>query len=720
MRAKAQTVIDVLLGEAVYGSRKQRLADMKAIASVIANRAQQLGVSPEDVIAAPGEFSAYGKTLPAGVEAYRDLAQQALDEVQQYGPVHNATFYATPGATKNLPSGLKQVASTAGHVYFSDPKNRAIETALGYRAPEQPSGFMQAAFSQPYDMAQTGGLFGAPAAMLDSANAGPAGRAYSDLVPPTEVQTTSRSTIPDTTYSPERPTAAIDYSPLSGGVQRNQRPDEGFMGQLGDAVSGYFGPGYSVSVASGKGVMRNPDGSVSRRGNHNHPSGFAADFDVIDPQGQQVDPARMADFGAYAASRGFTGVGVGPGYMEPGRMHLDTVHNSPTAWGAGGSSGSMDPSLRASITEAGLFGAPVFGAGLPESVPAPEDRPLPDTLMASAPEYQNVETLSTRPVPIDAPGNITNASFTQGIDTAPAAQGMFGPPANISTSIAAQPPGEIGFKGGSIGAPANDLSGIQKALETTRSAAAFGQPGGTMFSMADAVNAQQPNIGMSGTATAQPGIGVSGTGSITAQPSIAAPQQPSHLLSPDPMGVASTPDYPAAPEEPSRLDKAKARLPGAMKRAAIGAAIGGLPGAAIGLASGLLGGENGMMGGLFDGPGPIDRFQVERMADAIGGARGATARSSNGSSYTSLGPNMGGIRTSGKYGWTEHVGPDGSTRGGGSARGLLGGLRDAFNAGGGLFGDRPGGLFGGLFGGERDGGFSKSDRDKFGGRVGLW
>ena len=187
--------------------------------------------------------------------------------------------------------------------------------------------------------------------------------------------------------------------------------------------------------------------------------------------------------------------------------------------------------------------------------------------------------------------------------------------------------------------------------------------------------------------------------------------------------IAPPDTYPAAPPQPE--DKHPIR--DAMKRAAIGGMLAGLPGAALGLASGMFG-EGGIGSGMFDGPGPIDKFSVgsglKAMERAMNGARGATARASNGTEYTSLGPGMGGIRTSGKYGWSEMVGPDGSTRAGGSARGLMGGLRDAFNAGGGLMGDRPGGLggfFGGLFGGEgRSRRSSQKDRDKYSGGKGLY
>lgn len=141
---KARSVVDVLLGEAVYGSPAQRYADMRAIASTIQNRARFTNSTPEEVVGNTREFNAFGRSLPAGVETWRGLAQRAWDDVVANGPVHDGRFYATPGATGNLPNGLQQVHSTTGHLYFADPKNRAIGTSLGYRGQAQPSAGQQA------------------------------------------------------------------------------------------------------------------------------------------------------------------------------------------------------------------------------------------------------------------------------------------------------------------------------------------------------------------------------------------------------------------------------------------------------------------------------------------------------------------------------------------------------------------------------------------------
>ena len=129
--AGARTVVDVMLGEATSGTTKERYDDLRAIASAIVNRAVALNVSPESVVSAPGQFSAYGKSLPKGTAAFRGLAEKALADVMQNGPIHNGTFYATHKRVGALPKGLTKVATTKAHSFFDDPQNRAIETSFG-------------------------------------------------------------------------------------------------------------------------------------------------------------------------------------------------------------------------------------------------------------------------------------------------------------------------------------------------------------------------------------------------------------------------------------------------------------------------------------------------------------------------------------------------------------------------------------------------------------
>ena len=152
--AKVSTVIDTILAEAGGSTTAERLEDMRAIASVIANRAAQLGVSLEDVVSVPSEFNAYGKAFPPGVEKYRALAARALKDVQENGPVHTATFYATPKAAHRLPDRLQAETETAGHQFFSDPERRSIRTAQGFVQPDA-SGAVLASYA-PEERISTG------------------------------------------------------------------------------------------------------------------------------------------------------------------------------------------------------------------------------------------------------------------------------------------------------------------------------------------------------------------------------------------------------------------------------------------------------------------------------------------------------------------------------------------------------------------------------------
>lgn len=129
---KAQTIVDTILGEAKPGD----FQDMLGIASVMSNRVAQTKQSWQSVVKAPGQFTAYNKALPPGVEQFHDMAVKALHQVMTQGPINNATYYATPEAVGNLPGQLAAVAQTQGHMYFSDPKNRAIGTTKGYIRPD--------------------------------------------------------------------------------------------------------------------------------------------------------------------------------------------------------------------------------------------------------------------------------------------------------------------------------------------------------------------------------------------------------------------------------------------------------------------------------------------------------------------------------------------------------------------------------------------------------
>ena len=80
--AQANSVVDVILAEAGGRSLLERYTDMLNIASVIQNRSNFGGVSPDDVVSVRTEFNAYGGRMPPGVEAYRPLAESVWQQVQ--------------------------------------------------------------------------------------------------------------------------------------------------------------------------------------------------------------------------------------------------------------------------------------------------------------------------------------------------------------------------------------------------------------------------------------------------------------------------------------------------------------------------------------------------------------------------------------------------------------------------------------------------------------
>jgi hypothetical protein len=134
---RATSIAQVIAGEATAGTPEERWNDMVRIASVIQNRADVLGVGLDDVVSAPNQFSAYNHALPPGVgQSIVDMAQAAVDYVATNGPVISATYYSTPAAQQNLPTGLQAVDQSAGHIFMVDPANRPIVTATGAIRPD--------------------------------------------------------------------------------------------------------------------------------------------------------------------------------------------------------------------------------------------------------------------------------------------------------------------------------------------------------------------------------------------------------------------------------------------------------------------------------------------------------------------------------------------------------------------------------------------------------
>ena len=311
MAKVARSLVDVVLGEAVSGTPVQRYEDMKAIASAVANRAARAGVSIKDVISAKGQFDAYGKSLPPGVEAFRALAERAIAEVAQFGPTHAGTFYATPKAVDNLPSGLQPVAQTTGHVYFDDPQNRAIATAQGYITPSK------AAVSTP-ELGYFSGMSQPLSKAVETVNG-----LFSRLSPPAEQLAPAAS-------PRNQPVGTLSYD-LSN-ARRSEVPSSG-IGQKVHEVANSVLPGIDTSLFSGM----EPKGMAAVGAPNRHPLGFAGDFSFSYAGQPVTDPMALHDIAMGMAAKYGANVGyshVPNDYMGPGRMHIDTMPLDKFAGGA--------------------------------------------------------------------------------------------------------------------------------------------------------------------------------------------------------------------------------------------------------------------------------------------------------------------------------------------------------------------------------------------------
>lgn len=438
--AKVQSVVDTILGEAVSGTKAQRFEDMKAIASVGVNRARATGQSLHSVFSAPGQFSAWGKSLPPGAAAYRSLAVKALDTVQKLGPVHNATFYATPSATKNLPSGLSPVTSTKGHQFFADPQNRAIRTAAGYVTPS-------ASIAGPL------GPTSAAQAMLSR-------EAYGMASAPVDQSAVDKNLSP------------VGFSL---GPNRPNKPSQDVVDTVRSAVRDTLGPGYSVSVTSG---MEDPG---EQFGSNRHKTGLAMDFHIVDPTGRVLnavdDQQAMLDVAQAAAAKGIKGVGLGTDYMKSAAgnaMHLDKFTPGTGQANQWGNIAKANASVLDEARAFSLMPSSFYDKNLPASMPAPPSRTETPAAFAAAP-VGKVERMALAPAAPRAPETMTMpsrpTSITPSNALAAANKPAFSPPSmparptTPTPATALQAMNKAAFAP-SVSVPTSAITGLMAAVPT--------------------------------------------------------------------------------------------------------------------------------------------------------------------------------------------------------------------------------------------------------------
>lgn len=463
MQKIASSVDDVLLGEAVSGSRSQRFRDMISIASAIKNRMDRLGVDVNSVISAPGQFDAYGQQLPPGTEAHRATAREAWNYVNTAGPVHAGMFYSTPEKTGNLPKGLSQVSKTTGHIFFEDPQGRTIRTAAGYRQPTaiNPAGPQRPSVSVPPTAAERAGLRTAAFPAYEpisrpSVDVGP--RGLETLAPnglrstpemygvdvPGDQQPALRSNLADVSYNM--------------GAHRPNKPNQTTIDIARSAVRDVLGPGYSVDVISGQ---ENPG---RQHGSNRHKTGLAADIQIKDPNGKLLtataNAQQMTDVAQAMAAKGAKGIGFGTDYMKAKGLHVDQFTPGPGQDYEWGNLGNANKELLADARATRSMPASFYEKSLPQSMQAPQPR-TPDTLMAAPlgkversplPSLSLVSSAQAAPMPnrpaspsmdtMRGLGGITPPSFNSPRMTAPA---LNAPTQSFSRAPAVPSPERFGY-----------------------------------------------------------------------------------------------------------------------------------------------------------------------------------------------------------------------------------------------------------------------------------
>jgi hypothetical protein len=134
--------------------------------------------------------------------------------------------------------------------------------------------------------------------------------------------------------------------------------------------------------------------SNARVGSTRHDHGRAADV-FFRQNGQRLDWANPQHVPIFqevvrrAKAAGLTGFGAGPGYMQPGAMHIG--FGAPGVWGAGGKGANAPDWLRTAYGATPAGPALSFGAGVPKG---------PTTGAGIAAMFGNAEGLSMG-VPVD-------------------------------------------------------------------------------------------------------------------------------------------------------------------------------------------------------------------------------------------------------------------------------------------------------------------------------
>lgn len=724
----ARTVVDVILGEAAFRTNpRQRLEDMRAIASVIVNRARRLGVTPQEVVAGRHrskkgflrkQFDAYDKRLPSGAEEFRQLAEMALRDVVVAGPLNDATYYATPDRVENLPKGLRFSDQTAGHLFFDDPEMRNIVTGFEDWRELQPAFELAPRKQTP--------LYDAAPIAPSTPGAGLSMLAQSPVVGRTPADRFARGVA--FWSNPARQSYLFDFAgvpvALPGNVPIPQpRPDNVAPERQPDPLS-------TRSVRDGSGRRSRSRG---RRG----VGGLLGDTVQAEPAPERFGRS-IFDQPVAPALQAYPG--ELPPDLRESLMQMQPVRPGDFSWGAMRTLGPT-PDIRPEnmalesnpLYEALMPGQPYMQVG-PVGAPRVMEMDEVSQLrkLATDPREWNKEqdekrfretvfadilagidpTRPDRPMPSGQPPRQTWSGAPE-LATARGIPSGFDGGAMSTTlppSLLDEPSAVHGATGG-VAAPKGDRLG-----------GAAGLPGLGMRVPVPGRFMREPDPARFAPWPAAPAGLPPEVATIADRPIAGWPDEPfaARTIAPPAAEDAAGPTYraPAATRHRRMAPRPEVEAPPTSPRligATLGAALLGLPGAiAGGLLGGQLGRDGGLLGGSLGPASPGERFNAGYGLAGIGhgmhGPRGATgfSLSNPGSFAVSRGPGQGYDLTSGKYGWREHYDDNGNFRGitySGGPGGLLGGLSRAV---------------GGLLGGGGGKGKSRSEKDRDGYGVGLF
>lgn len=326
-------VIDAIIAEAL----NQGPNGMAAVAHVIATRAAQLGISPDEVVNQPGQFT--GVSNPGRVVAQsmgnpsvRAAVQNIWNGVQDgsiANPFPGADHYHTDRVSPDWASSFNKLGQQGAHIFY----------ASGKPVPSQVGSRTEVAMPTPSEWRPTPQQVSAARA---ATNAG-GGTGGTDWL----------------TYSNQ---GATRSQPISSELQ--------------SAMSFLSDMGIRMDVYSGGQDASGPNRVGSRRHDHGGAADvmFYKDGRMLD-WNNEADLPILSDIVSRARTAGVTGIGAGNDYMGAGRFHVG--FGAPAVWGADGRAANAPQWLRTAY-----YGAAKPAPVPPRNIPNPPRPGVPPVLAA--------------------------------------------------------------------------------------------------------------------------------------------------------------------------------------------------------------------------------------------------------------------------------------------------------------------------------------------------